>query len=299
MDYDKYYFHNVDISIPFYGMTMIINYIFFAQENPNFWHTPTHCHAGYELHYISQGRGVLKAGDERYVLCSGSLFLIGPGIYHEIISDEKDAMAQHCISFDIEFNSIHNKKAKEFLILEYEKLQELWRKLEFYYGVDQTNCGQHFAVLHKEFITPRIGFYTFVGNTISNLFIEFIRSCTNNKEAQYQIPRKTSDDIRKVLIDEAFNENYVSLTKKQLAELLHISIRQLERNINQYYSMSFNEKLTCSRIEQAKAMLVSTGLTVEKIAEDTGFPNSGSFTTAFKRLTNATPGNYRKTFRSN
>ncbi|HEX2956722.1 MAG TPA: helix-turn-helix transcriptional regulator [Chitinispirillaceae bacterium] len=51
------------------------------------------------------------------------------------------------------------------------------------------------------------------------------------------------------------------------------------------------------RMEHAKHLLEASGLSVTSIAETTGYPNSNSFTRAFKRHVNTTPHDYRDSFK--
>lgn len=48
------------------------------------------------------------------------------------------------------------------------------------------------------------------------------------------------------------------------------------------------------RIAKSKELLLSTDKTVEEIAEEVGIYNKVTFTRNFKKITNTTPGAYRK-----
>ena len=52
-----------------------------------FDHTPhqtteKHNHAVFEFHYITQGVGIIYAGDEKYEAAPGSYYIVKEGIYH-------------------------------------------------------------------------------------------------------------------------------------------------------------------------------------------------------------------------
>jgi len=47
------------------------------------------------------------------------------------------------------------------------------------------------------------------------------------------------------------------------------------------------------RIERAKSLLVEPQLSIAEVALRCGFGSQSNFTTAFRRLTNVTPGAYR------
>ena len=48
------------------------------------------------------------------------------------------------------------------------------------------------------------------------------------------------------------------------------------------------------RIEYAQKLLKESDMTVNKVAEASGYANTSSFIRAFKKLTGNTPGEYRK-----
>lgn len=55
---------------------------------------PMHVHSSdsYELHAITQGRGLVHIDSETYQLAAGDFYLTGPGVSHEQIPDSTDTM---------------------------------------------------------------------------------------------------------------------------------------------------------------------------------------------------------------
>ena len=82
-------------------------------------------------------------------------------------------------------------------------------------------------------------------------------------------------------------------TLKETAEKLFISARQLERRVYQLYGKSFRQRRTEIRMENAKKLLLSTNLSIEKIADNLDYDSSSSFIAAFKRFVGLTPTQYR------
>ena len=73
---------------------------------------------------------------------------------------------------------------------------------------------------------------------------------------------------------------------------------QLSALINQEYGMNFNELINKYRIDYAVHNIregKATHLNINGLADQCGFNNRNSFTTAFKKFTGLTPSEYFKT----
>jgi AraC-like DNA-binding protein len=88
------------------------------------------------------------------------------------------------------------------------------------------------------------------------------------------------------------------LSLSDLSELLQILPNHLSQVVNEKSQMNFNDFVNKFRIEAAKKLLKSpktTILTLEAIAEESGFNSSSTFNAAFKKHTGHTPKYYRQT----
>ncbi|WP_437193438.1 substrate-binding domain-containing protein [Planctomicrobium sp. SH527] len=78
-----------------------------------------------------------------------------------------------------------------------------------------------------------------------------------------------------------------------------VSRRLLEQRFQRYLKCSPADEIRRVRLERVKELLVSTGNSLEQIAEATGFLASSHLCFAFKKATGQTAREYRKQFRSN
>jgi AraC family transcriptional regulator len=81
----------------------------------------------------------------------------------------------------------------------------------------------------------------------------------------------------------------------QLAELVGSSVRQFARAFKESTALTPHQFVLLRRIERAKALLASSNLPVGEIAIACGFASQSRFTSAFRRVTRATPSAYRST----
>lgn len=70
--------------------------------------------------------------------------------------------------------------------------------------------------------------------------------------------------------------------------------RHLNRVFIQYLNTSPYQYILKRKIEKANSLLIETNIPINEIAYDLGFQNYSSFLTAFKKINQETPENYRK-----
>ena len=99
--------------------------------------------------------------------------------------------------------------------------------------------------------------------------------------------------IRKIMdeIKEHYTEN---ITLTGLAEKYSISVSYLSELLKEYLQLSFSEYISSKRIQKAKELLADDSLSIEQIADQTGYNDYFYFTKVFKKNTGISPSKYRK-----
>ena len=93
-------------------------------------------------------------------------------------------------------------------------------------------------------------------------------------------------------IGKNFRDQELSLEK--MAEDFEISYYHLSRLFNDCMQMNFASYLAGLRLEYSTELLRTTNYSVEQVAQQAGFLQSGSFIRAFKKYYGVTPGKYRE-----
>lgn len=88
------------------------------------------------------------------------------------------------------------------------------------------------------------------------------------------------------------------ITLSMLTEIFHVNQSYLCKLFRSKMQTSFVTYINEVRINHAKRLLVSSGLSVDEIAERTGFNNANYLVRVFKKTTGITTGEYRKKFKS-
>jgi LacI family transcriptional regulator len=80
-------------------------------------------------------------------------------------------------------------------------------------------------------------------------------------------------------------------------EKVHMSRAALEKRFRKHLNRSPKQEIRRIRLERIKQLLVETDLTLERIAELSGFEHPEYMSVVFKRETGQTPGRYRNQFK--
>ncbi|CAM4450867.1 helix-turn-helix domain-containing protein [Flavobacterium terrigena] len=145
---------------------------------------------------------------------------------------------------------------------------------ELFKGVDSTMLLVN-EVLNKEFVSVD-------KNPVEN---------SKSPEIILQI-----EQVKKYVLE---NEPYLdpSLTIQELSKQVNISVRDLSILINHHMDKHFFDFINEYRIEKAMKILKDTSknkVTILEILYEVGFNSKSSFNTAFKKHTNQTPTEFRK-----
>ena len=85
-----------------------------------------------------------------------------------------------------------------------------------------------------------------------------------------------------------------NLTITELADKVHLSVRQFQRKFKARFHMSIREYIIRLRIHKACELLRNTDMALAEIACETGFYDQSAFTRQFKVHVNESPLKYRK-----
>ncbi len=244
-----------------YKICVIMSSVRFTAASPH-WFVKNHSHSSYELHFIPHGKGRLTANRKNYDITPGTFYLTGPGVYHEQKTDVSLPMAEYCINFD--FKLLRSSgKSDNIPEIEVNELVEILKGTNFWFGKDEFGSVDLFEKVYHELSHPRIGYFTSVRNYICQIIINSLRSYVDSIPA-YSFPYKSPEDYRRQIVDEMFHNRYRDISMEKMAKAINVSKRHLERIVNQYYSMSFNE--TAQR---------EGGLDINLLANEPGIEISG------------------------
>ncbi|WP_199608939.1 helix-turn-helix domain-containing protein [Flocculibacter collagenilyticus] len=114
-----------------------------------------------------------------------------------------------------------------------------------------------------------------------------------NKKIDKSLQTELIKRLTTLMSEEKLYKNS-NLTLPLLAKKMHISVPQLSQLINDNLQKSFNDYVNEWRIEEAKQLLkASPAMTIEVIAEASGYNSQSTFYSAFNKFEQTTPARFR------
>ena len=239
---------------------------------------PAHAHGRgcYEIHYIRHGSGTVVIDGVPRRVGQNTLYTTGPSILHEQIPDPSDPMVESCIYLRV-FPDFEKMERASFLTPFLEQA--------FWMGQDTQQVLPLFDTIFQELEQKKPGYRPLLSALFQQLIVCIARNYLE-PEAYHPVPENgfedaSGDSSLSLIVEEAFLYEYRTITLERLARRIHLSPRQTERLIRQYYNSTFLKKRTEARIGAASVLLKTTELPVGEIAEMTGYSSSEHFSYAF------------------
>lgn len=259
----------------------------------------SHCHSTYELHYIPSGFGKLKVNSKNYDIEPGIVYLTGPGIFHEQISDIENPMIEYGLNFEFKILKKVPDKYYYYNKAEVEQLLSVLKTTNFWFGRDEHDIKTPFEEIYRELDQKLLGYYGVIQGLASQIIFYTARNFVSARKANYDIPNKLTYDKRRVLIDGFFRNYDRPLKAENLAKLIGVSIRQLDRILKSIYGKSFKQLLNFNRMEICKELLTESDMLIKDIALKLGYPSISFFYKTFSKYYGMTPLQYKSSLKGN
>jgi AraC-like DNA-binding protein len=251
-----------------------------------------HSHEEYELHLIVATKGKAFVGDYIGDFGPGSLFLCGPNLPHNWVTDDIGAPeVVDTRDMLFQFNQVSVDSLKEGFP-EFRELDELLERSKG--GIEFANFDLAFA---RKSLTDIRNAHGAMRVLKAMSFLLMIKDHPNQKRlsvanVSYPNFKTSTSSIAEVVdfITEHFAED-ISLSKA--ADMAAMSQTAFARNFQKFTGSKFSEFVTRVRIGQACSMLQATDLRVATICHEVGYNNLANFNRHFLKIKQMTPSNYR------
>ncbi|MEM7242796.1 MAG: AraC family transcriptional regulator [Pseudomonadota bacterium] len=256
-----------------------------------------HSHKEYELHLITATRGKAFVGDYIGDFAAGSLFMTGPNLPHNWVTDE------HANPEPVEIRDMLVQFSQESIndltraFAEFKEMSSMWELaksgIEFE-GFDATFARGHFERIRNTRGAERIA-----------AFIRFLVRINEHAEkralsvAGVIHPEGSSKQARIGEVVDHITSHYSDeISLDQAADMAGMSPPAFSRNFKKTTGNNFVEFVNRVRIGQACSMLYATDDPVSSICFDVGFQNLANFNRQFLKMKEMTPSAYRDLARS-
>jgi len=254
-----------------------------------------HAHEEYELHLIVATRGKAFVGDHIADFKAGDLFMTGPDLPHNWITDQVWSEPVEIRDMLIQFSHESVEKLAEGFP-EFSQVLHMLTLAQS--GIYFEGFNSTFARGHMESIRDNKGAERILA------FVRFLVRLNEHAEKKTLSvtkliqPEGGSKQARIALVVDHISKNYFErFSVAQAAEMANMSEITFSRNFNAATGHSFVDFLNRIRIAQACGMLYVSDDQITSIAQEAGFKNLANFNRQFLKVRGMTPSQYRETAR--
>lgn len=247
-----------------------------------------HSNSSYELHYTASGRGRVYIDETAYAVEPGTTYVTGPNVLHAQFSDADDPVLEYCLYLNCRSARRMQDAANRLTP---------FQRAGFWIVSDSERMGALLGELIEERRACRPDMEEMTEALLRQIVVVMNRNC---REFSAVAPRaagiaESQDDSRFYpLVEDAFFYHYQTLKLSDLAQMLNLSPRQVQRFLLSHYGKSFTQKRADAQMAVAAELLRSSRLSITEIGEKTGFSSVEHFSTAFRRYYHCSPSAFRQ-----
>ncbi|MEI6603209.1 MAG: helix-turn-helix transcriptional regulator [Clostridia bacterium] len=233
----------------------------------------------------------------------GQLYHIEPKtfvIYSSNLEHSEIPLNRSAAKFHILYGIQPHKRKNNYKHLnKFQDESELISKIlskDYYFEIIR-DTSENTNLIFKEIIRELDSNFVLQNYSFYSLLLQIIVNCARSyyiNKAQPNGINYTSSFYQSNKINSHLELNSKTVTLKELSEIFHMSIRQIQRHLTKFNGKPFSERLNELRIQNAKELLRNTNLSVASIAREVGYSQTSHFNHVFKSLEKTTPLQYRK-----
>lgn len=255
-----------------------------------------HSHKEYEIHLLVASHGKAFVGDYIGDFGPGSLFLTGPHLPHNWITDDAQSETLELRDLVIQFD----QERIMTLIKAFPEFTSLLTMLE------QAQSGIEFMGIDSDQVQAMMQDAKAASGTAQVMgFLDLLLYMNKHKEKRSLSVRKlyhkerSSKQLRITEVVDHVVENYAEeLSVQKAADMAGMSSATFSRNFQSVTGNRFVEFVNRVRIGQACGALYATEDHVTTICYRVGFQNLANFNRHFLKIKGMTPSAYREMARS-
>ena len=258
---------------------------------PVYWHS----HSFFEIICVVDGNCTNYILEEELPMHAGDICIIAPSTQHAV-----GAFSDGCIIINIILRVSTFEKAFFGILADNDVLSDFFMRtlyhskthpyLFFRTGNDK-ELMDYVLYAYQEFLGNHLYKERFLNNIVSAFFIILLRNHGSNVIVP-EIDTQGKDE-NVIFILKYMQENYCTVSLKELSDFFNYSERHIQRIIKSGTGASFSENIQKLKMRQAIRLLANPDISLSVIAEELGYQDSGNFRHTFKKFYGVTPAEYR------
>lgn len=157
--------------------------------------------------------------------------------------------------------------------------------------IETENTDNIFRDIFTEWNEEKPGYEFAIRGYILKLFCTLLRIWQKNPDFHTLDLNQNVEIINRSIA--YINKNLDTVSEAELAAASHISYSHFSRIFKMTTGKSFRQYVIDARINEAKRLLLTSGLSITDIAQKTGFSSASHFTEKFRQATGTTPKKYK------
>jgi AraC-like DNA-binding protein/mannose-6-phosphate isomerase-like protein (cupin superfamily) len=259
---------------------------------PVYWHQ----HDFFELVWVLQGNCTNYIVGQQIEMHAGDICIISTNTSHAISAFSDDCYALNILlrssTFDQAFLGIMSGNdilADFFAHILYGTKESPY--IIFPTGNDP-ELIQHLDLMYEESLQNKRYKSRLLNAYIQTFFIKLLRNHENEVIIPSAVTSGYDDNLVRIL--HYIQDNFRTLTLKQLADHFNYSERHTQRIIKSVTNMNFSENIQKLKMQKAAELLRNTSLSTQAISDDLGFATTNNFRAMFKKHYGLKPSEYRQ-----
>ncbi|MGI5959891.1 MAG: helix-turn-helix domain-containing protein [Massiliimalia sp.] len=262
------------------------------------WSIPMRKIDDYELLYVTAGSGVLCTPQREFDFSENSLILVPPGLEHSFDSHTLP-LKLWCIHFNLydlgepqqgmpTLQEDSSCQIKGLLFEEQDPGVMPLKRMELSFPLVTHPVKDPVLLVRLEQMS------CFAQKAENSSIKQVERQLTDILEQMQSVSGKISGEKYAKAAAEYIDTHYQENVRlSQLSQILHLDGSYISKLFKAQYGMSISAYIACRRLEEAKKLLRLTDLTMEQVAEQSGFYDASHFHRIFCRQEGKSPGEYR------
>lgn len=245
--------------------------------------------------YVLKGKCIINFENTGHSMKTGELYIIAPDTPHQV------DITPGNIVLNIMSDQPHFKDNFFQLMQKNNILSAFFRNAlygsdaEYLYFMVEPTLEIRYLIQHlfQEYVSEDQYSQTLFNNYLQILYSHIIRSYENTYHYFANKKELTSKSAIPAIL-QYIREHYHTITLEHLARHFHYNSAYLSKVIKSATGENYSSIVTNFKLEEAKKLLTTTDLKIEKISELAGYHSPDQFTYSFKQLVGMTPRDYRK-----
>lgn len=233
-----------------------------------------HWHGFIELEFFIEGTGTHKYNDTSFQIKNGDVWVLSTDDNHQLFLDK----GMKCINIAVDPDILH-KKLQTHL--------SLYHPLHCNFNKEEAHAfSQKIEILWKEQEEQHLLSRVKANAIINDMLVDVARKAT---AITTTVSNNHVNNILQYL--QTHYKNDISL--QEVATIFSFTPNYCGRLFKEVTGISFNDYLNNLRVKHACKLLLSTNMSIQEIAFNSGFNSLEYFYTIFKKFYGITPAKYR------